>query len=72
MSVLYQLQHHWLNGRTELVAQKDIRAESEYRKWVKEITQTHPLPDGASWRVCNELSEYFVMAVKDYEALKDR
>ena len=63
--MLYQMHHQFLaEGKTEMVAQKDINDIVEMKNWQVEVTKDNPLPKNAKWMVCNEQSEFFVWAVK--------
>lgn len=70
---LYQL--HWqFDDRTEMKAQFGLQASlqdnpnstagDELRKWIKEIKDEYPLPDGAQWLVLNEESDQLVWAAE--------
>lgn len=58
---LFQLYWQFQDGHTKVCAQRDITGgHNEIRDWFKEIEASHPLPEGAVWMICNELSEHFV------------
>lgn len=49
---------------TKVIAQCDLskmKHHEDFRKWVREITEEHPLSDGYIWMACEESSEFFVM-----------
>lgn len=57
--MLYQLHWQYINGTTEMRAQKEINSLDEARKFIKEIAKNCILPDGAIWMMCNEKSKHF-------------
>lgn len=61
---LFQIHHQDKTGSSsEMVSQREISSEAEMKEWEKEVAESHPLPDGKQWMVCNEESKHFVMAV---------
>ena len=60
--MLYQL-HHQFKSRTEFVSQAEINNNDEMERFIKRTKISHPLPDDAIWMVCNEKSEYFLLAL---------
>jgi hypothetical protein len=65
--MLQQLHYQFKDGHTEFIAQNDITNHDEFRTWLEDVNQNHPLPDGAQWLVCNEDSEYFVWTEEVYD-----
>jgi hypothetical protein len=65
--MLQQLHYQFKDGRTQFIAQKKIANHDEFRNWLEDINQNHPLPDGAQLLVCNEDSEYFVWMEDVYD-----
>lgn len=62
--MLIQLHHQFRDNKTEMQAQREEVGGDELRTWVKEIQESHPLPEKAQWLMCNEKSEYFVQQVQ--------
>jgi hypothetical protein len=59
--MLWQLHHQFKDGHTAFMAQReDPENNDELRKWIIVVQQSHPLPAGAMWLMCNEKSEYFI------------
>ena len=69
-NTLLQIHHQFKDGHTEMVGQNTISNSTEMRAWEKEIAESHPLPEGAQWFICNEKDEHFVMAVDPGGVLK--
>ncbi len=68
--MLIQIHHQSRNenGQPEenyMVAQKDIDSFQELNLFCEEVLQSHPLPDGYVFMICNQESEYFTWAVKE-------
>jgi len=59
---LFQLHHQYKDGKTEFVAQSEIRNLEEMKFWHDDVAERHPLPDGCQWMICNEKSKYFMRA----------
>ena len=59
--------HFQYKDKTEFVEQKLIASVSEMKSWTKNVQENNKLPDGATWMMCNEESEHFVMAVKEFD-----
>ena len=64
---LMQLHHEFRSGRTEFVAQTDPKSLDEVQTWLKDVQPRHPLPEGATWMICTEESEHFVMTEAEEE-----
>ena len=47
-----------------MVAQKEIKSHADLRAWHKEVMESHPLPEGKQWMICNKCSKYFVKTIK--------
>ncbi len=59
--MLAQLHYQFRDGHTEMVAQRELLTqEGDVQKFINEIKDRHPLPDGAIWMICNEDSPHFV------------
>ena len=68
--MFWQLHRQFRDGRTEMVVQLELGDKDLYgafRNFTEESKDSHPLPDGAIWMICNEESEYFVWADKSKE-----
>jgi hypothetical protein len=61
--MLYQLHHQNKvdTSKTEFCSQREIHTTEEMGKWVEEVREAFPVPDGFQWLCCNEDSEYFMM-----------
>ena len=62
--MLMQLHHQFKNGTTEMCAQREIdpcHSQKELSAFLKDTEKSHPLPENATWMICNEKSEHFVM-----------
>jgi hypothetical protein len=60
--MLVQLQHQFKDGRTELLAQREIKSteiEEEMRLFILNIKERFPLPEGAQYLAVVEGSEFF-------------
>ena len=64
---LYQI-HFQFNDRTEMVEQALIHSKREMDDWVNRVESEKPLPEGATWMICNEKSKHFVMTIGDEDA----
>jgi hypothetical protein len=58
--MIWQLHHQFADGHTEFVSQRGQPKDNEFREWIEQGQKSHPLPEGATWLVCNEESEFFV------------
>jgi hypothetical protein len=64
--MLWQLHHQYPDGHTEFVAQRDgLGSDENLRAWVEEAQKAHPLPEGATWLMCNEEAGEFVRQGKE-------
>jgi hypothetical protein len=63
--MLIQLHHQFKNGKTTMVAQRELQEDIQIRKFIDDVSLRHPLPKGAEWLICTPASHHFVMAVKN-------
>lgn len=66
---IIQIHHQFRDGKTVMVAQKEINNIDEMRVFARETAKSHPLPEGTQWFFCNEKSRHFVVAVDPSEAV---
>lgn len=60
---LYQIHHQDKKDFScEMVSQNEINTHEEMQEWQKDVAESHPLPEGKQWLICNEKSRHFVMA----------
>ena len=58
--MLYQLhQQNIKNGKSIMISQRENINSTDIPVWVAETKKKHPLPEGYSWVIHNENSEYF-------------
>ena len=60
--MLHQLHWEYRDGTTDMRAQRDINSVEDARLFVADAHKTQPLPDDATWLMCNEQSRHFVLA----------
>ena len=65
--MLIQIHHQFRDGKTEMVAQKDIQGQKQLSEYINELNISHPLPENAIWMWCDKISPHFVWTVKGKE-----
>jgi hypothetical protein len=59
--MIWQLQHqHKKTGEHRFISQRELsEGHDQFRQWLEETNQSHPLPKDYQWLACNEKSEFF-------------
>ena len=68
MSLLYQLHWQFENGLTEVRRQFNLDELSdpiELHDLIIETQESHPLPAGARWMMCDEASKHFAWTARE-------
>ena len=66
--MIWQLHQHFSDGHVVICAQREFHGD-EYKvnKWIGGIKKTHPLPSDATWSLCSEDAECFILRMENKE-----